>query len=313
MTPESAPLAVPASVLFLRLRGWGDNLPSEQSRRRTELAATLRAALAGWREDRRVVLDAADGLAVVGEADPAIALKAARLAAQGSKDTGLGIGLHHGPVRASGESLTEVRVQGEGVETAAALAGFGAEHPLVASQAFRDALAVASPRQADSLRADGEVLDERLRAHTLFVLDPLPARRRAVRRTITGLLGLALLLTAGLAGRQARERYEEAHRPAMLVLDIKPGGEVFVDGESRGSAPPLVRLSLPPGVHLVEVRNGKSPPLHTEVQLQPGEEMELKHVFPPPPPPPRKAKAQPAKPPSTGEKLDRFIDRYKWW
>lgn len=313
MTPDSAPLAVPACVLFLRLRGWGDNLPSEQSRRRTELASTLRAALAPWSEDRRVVLDAADGLAVVGEADPAVVLKAARLAVQGSKDAGLGVGLHHGPVRATGEALTDVRVQGEGVETAAALAGFGAEHPLVASQAFRDALAVASPRQADGLRAAGEVLDERLRAHTLFVLDPLPARRRAVRRMITGCLGVALLLAAGLAGRQAREHYEEAHRPAMLVLDIKPSGEVFVDGEARGTAPPLVRLSVAPGVHLIEVRNGKAPPLHTEVQLQPGEQMELKHVFPPPPAPGRKGKAQPAKPASAGEKLDRFVDRLKWW
>jgi len=313
MTPESAPLAVPASVLFLRLRGWGDDLPSEQSRRRTELAATLRAALAAWAEDRRVVLEAADGLAVVAEADPAAALKAARLAAQNSKDSGLGIGLHHGPVRATGESLAEVRVQGEGVETAAALAGFSAEHPLVASQAFRDALAVSSPKQADSLREAGEVLDERLRAHTLFVHDPLPARRRAVRRTITGLLGLALVLTAGMAGRQARERYEEAHRPAMLILDIRPSGEVFVDGESRGSAPPIVRLSLPPGVHLVEVRNAKAPPLRTEVQLQPGELMELKHVFPPPPPPGRKARPATPKASSAGERLDRFIDRYKWW
>ena len=38
MTSDT-PLAVPASVLFLRMRGWGENLPSEQSRRRTQLAA----------------------------------------------------------------------------------------------------------------------------------------------------------------------------------------------------------------------------------------------------------------------------------
>lgn len=311
MTADSAPLAVPASVLFLRLRGWGEDLPSEQARRRTELAAALRAALAPWAEGRRVVLEAADGLAVVGEADPAVALKTARLAAQASRDARLALGLHHGPVRASGEAAAEVRVQGEGIETAAALTGFGAEHPIVASQAFRDALAIRSPRQADTLRAAGEVLDERLRAHTLFVLDPLPARRRAVRRTITGVLGLALLLTAGLAGKQAREHYEEAHRPAMLVLDIRPGGEVFVDGEARGHAPPIVRLSLPPGTHLVEVRNTKAPPLRTEVQLQPGEVMELKHVFAPPAPV-RKARPQ-TRPPGPGERIDRFIERYKWW
>lgn len=312
MTSDTAPLAVPASVLFLRMRGWGEALPSEQSRRRTQLAATLRAALAVWSEDRRVVLEAVDGLAVVGEADPAVALKAARLAAQASKDGALSIGLHHGPVRATGESTAEVRVQGDGIETAAALAGFAGPHPLVASQSFREALAVRSPRQAETLCSAGEVLDERLRSHALFVFDPVPARRRAVRRTITGALGLALLLTAGLAGRQAREHYEEAHRPATLVLDIKPGGEVFVDGEAKGSAPPLVRLSLPPGTHTIEVRNGKQAPLQTEVQLQPGERMELKHVFVPPPPA-RKAKSTQAHPPSPGEKLDRMIDKYRFW
>ena len=315
MTTESAPIPVPASVLFLRMRGWGDELPSAQSRRRTDLAATVRAALAVWAEDRRVVLEAPDGLAVVGEGDPALALRAARLAAQHTKDEGLGIGLHHGPVRATGESLGEARVQGDGVDTAAALAGFVGEHPVVASQSFRDALAQHAPREAQMLRAAGDFVDERLRAHALFVFDPLPARRRAVRRSIVGSLGVALLLTAGLAGRQVREYYEEQHRPALLVLDIKPAGEVFVDGEARGNAPPLVRISLEPGAHVIEVRNGRSAPMKAEVQLKPGELMELKHVFPPPPPPPpRKARAvPPQRQPSPGEKLDRMIDKYKWW
>ena len=312
MTPESAPHPVPASVLFLRLRGWGEELPSEQARRRGQLTVTLKAALAAWAEDRRVVLEAADGLAVVGEGDPAIALRAARLAAQNSKDAGLGIALHHGPVRASGEAAAEARVQGDGIETAAALTPFSTERSVVASQSFRQALALRWPREAEDLRSAGEQVDDRLRAHSLFVFDPLPARRRAVRRTVTSVLGLALLLTAGLAGREARERYEEAHRPALLVLDIKPGGEVFVDNEARGVAPPLVRISLDPGAHVIEVRNGKLPPLKTEVQLKPGEVMELKHVFPPPPP---VRKARPAAPrqPTPGERLDRTIEKYKWW
>jgi hypothetical protein len=41
--------------------------------------------------------------------------------------------------------------------------------------------------------------------------------------------------------------------------------------------------------------------------------MELKHVFVPPPPPARKAKSTPAHPPSPGEKLDRMIDKYRFW
>jgi len=317
MNAESAPSTVPASVLFLRLRGWAEALPSEQSRRRSELAAALRTALAAWSEDRRVVLEASDGLAVVGEADPAEALQAARLAAESIKDKAVGIGLHHGPVRASGDSVTQVRVQGDGIDTAAALAGFEGPQPVLVSQFFREALAARSPAQAEALRPAGEMVDERLRPHALFVFDPLPARRRAVRRSLAGVLGLLLLLAGGLAARQAREHYEEAHRPAVLVLDIKPAGEVFVDGETKGIAPPLVRLSLPPGPHTIEIRSGKLPPLTTEVQLQPGEQMELKHVFVPPPPPPtpvaRKPKPQPPHKLTPGEKLDRTIERYRFW
>jgi hypothetical protein len=314
MTTESAALAIPASVLFLRMRGWGGELPSEQSRRRTQLAAILGAALTAWSVDRRVVLEAADGLAVVGEGDPALALRAARLAAQHAKDPSVGIGLHHGPVRASGESLSEARVQGDGVETAAALAGFAGDHPVIASQSFREALAVRSPREAESLRAAGEVVDDRLRSHALFVFDPVPARRRAVRRSIAGVLGLALVLAAGLAGRQAREHYEEAHRPATLTVDIKPSGEVFVDGEARGSAPPLVRMSLAPGQHTIEIRNGRQPPMRTDVKLEPGEEMQLKHVFAPPPVARKPhAQAQAPRPVTPGQKLDHAIDRLKFW
>jgi len=40
---------------------------------------------------------------------------------------------------------------------------------------------------------------------------------------------------------------------------------------------------IPPGAHSIEVLNGCFKPLRMEVQLQPGEEMELKHVFGEPP------------------------------
>lgn len=316
MTSESAPHPVPASVLFLRMRRWEEGLPSEQARRRTQLAATLRAALPAWSEDRRVVLEAADGFAVVGEGDPADALRAARLAADHSPDNPLAIALHHGPVRAVGEGLAETRVQGDGVETAAALAGLSGDHAVVASQSFRDALAVHWPVQASFLQPAGDVVDERLRSHALFVLDPLPARRRAMRRNVVGALGVMLLLSAGLAGREARERYEQARRPGMLVLDIKPMGEILIDGEPRGTTPPLVRISLPPGLHMIEVRNGKLPPLRTEVMLQPGETMELKHVFQPPAPP-RPARRPPPppqpRPLTPGERFQRTIEKYKFW
>ena len=102
----------------------------------------------------------------------------------------------------------------------------------------------------------------------------------------------------------------------MIHLDIKPNGEVYVDGQHHGTTPPLVELSLQPGAHAIEVRHGKAQPVRLEVLLQPGEQMQLQHVFPPPPPvPPRRAPRPyvPPREPSAREKIERAIEKYRFW
>lgn len=49
-----------------------------------------------------------------------------------------------------------------------------------------------------------------------------------------------------------------AAAPGMgrVVLNIRPWGQVFVDGAERGVSPPLKSLSLRPGIYNIEVRNG---------------------------------------------------------
>lgn len=296
MTADADLQPVSASVLFLRMRGFADDLPSTQKTRRERLAVAVEGLLPAWDEERRVVLEAPDGLAIVGEVEPAAALAGAELAARGA-DGQLGIALHHGPVRAL-QDETGVRVMGDGIETAAALAGFTAGRPIVASQAFREALALQSAQLAQQLQPAGEQVDERLRPHALYVFDPEPARRRAGRRNLLAAGGVLALLGAGWAGRIGREHFAQARRPAVIVLDVRPTGEVFVDGEPKGSAPPLVRLSVPAGPHTIEVRNGRFKPLLMDVQLEPGEEMQLRHVFTAPQP----ARRRPG-----------LLDRFKFW
>jgi hypothetical protein len=306
MTPVSEPSPVPACVLFLRMRGLQACDAQELAQRREQLAAAMQAALKSWNREQRVVLEAADGLALVGNVAPLQALEAARLAVPHAIEGALGIGLHHGPVRAVADAAGGPRVLGDGLETAGALAGFAATHPVVASQSFRDALAAQAPRAAEDLHAAGEGMDERLRPHALYVDDPRPAHRRALLRNLLGTLGVLLLLSAGYAGRAYREEYEAARRVAVLVLDIRPGGEIFIDGERKGSAPPLARITLPPGPHVVEVRNPRFRPLRVELQLRPGEEMQLKHVFVPAP----ARRPRPAPPPAREPGL---FERFKFW
>jgi hypothetical protein len=169
-------------------------------------------------------------------------------------------------------------------------------------------LAQQEPRQAENLRAAGEMVDGRLRPHALFVFDPSTGRSRSLRRNVLAAGGVALVLGAGWAARVVRERREAAaRRPAVVVLNIRPSGEVFVDGERKGVSPPLVQLSLPPGPHAIEVRSGRSQPLRLQLHLQPGEQMQVSHVFPAPPAPRRPPAPRP-KPKPTNP-----FERFKFW
>lgn len=305
MTGDPGPQPVLANVLVLRLRDGDAQDAAERARLREKLAEQLRTALAGWPPERRVVLDAPRGFAVAGEVDEAVALEAAVRLLHDGADVPAAIGLHRGAVRAvqGGEAAT--RITGDGLDTAAAIAAMPDAPPIAASQAFRDALAASAPRLASELRPAGELVDAALRSHALYAHDPVAAGRQRLRRGLLAAAGIVLVLGAGQAAREARESYEAAHRPALIHLDIRPGGEVYVDGERKGAAPQLAKLWVPPGPHAIEVRNGRFKPLRMEVQLQPGEAIQVKHVFAAPPAPRAPARRPP--PPN-------LIDQMKsWW
>jgi type IV pilus assembly protein PilN len=64
-----------------------------------------------------------------------------------------------------------------------------------------------------------------------------------------------------------------------VLLGITPWGEIVVDGASHGVSPPLTKLTLPAGVHTIEVRNGSTPAYIARIDLQPGQSVEIKHRF----------------------------------
>lgn len=306
MTPGPGLQPVLANVLSVRLHGWGAFDAAEQARRREQLAAALRSVLGSWAPDRRVVVDAPDGFAIAGEVDETVALDTAVRLLQHDSVAGLELGLHRGPVRiAEGNDASTPHLVGDGLDTAAAVAGCGTARPIAASQAFRDALAARAPRRASELRPAGELVEDGLRSQALFAFDPAEANRRRLRRGLLAIAGIVGVLGAGMGGRVAREEYEAAHRPAVIHLDIRPGGEVFVDGERKGAAPQLASLWVPPGPHAIEIRNGRFKPLRMDVHLQPGEAIRVRHAFVAPPP--RPVARKPQQPPDA-------MDRLKaWW
>ena len=68
-------------------------------------------------------------------------------------------------------------------------------------------------------------------------------------------------------------------RDGTVTLAVSPWGEISVDGTARGVSPPLTQLSLPPGVHTIEIRNGSATPLIARVEVRSGETLGLQHRF----------------------------------
>ena len=263
--PAPAAATVASSVLFLRWDGEPGSAPVIDD----QLVARLKDALGHWDPARRLVLEAPQGLVIAGHVAPSVARDAARRLVRAEGLPPLRTGLHHGVLRVAPDRSVQARVSGEALHAAAAAAEAAGDDRIGISPAFAGALS---------------------------------AQRRGARRNALAGLGVLAVLGSGFAGREALEQYEAARRPAVIQLDIRPWGNVYVDGEPKGRTPPLVRLSLPPGPHVVEVRNGRFKPLRMEVTLQPAEELEVKHVFAAPPVAPRRKQQPPG-----------LIDRLKFW
>ncbi len=83
----------------------------------------------------------------------------------------------------------------------------------------------------------------------------------------------------------ARRKSEPTPAPAPpprdgnVALAVTPWGEVSVDGAARGVSPPLTQLSLAPGVHTIEIRNGAATPFVARVEVRSGETLGLQHRF----------------------------------
>ncbi|WP_313625992.1 serine/threonine protein kinase [Achromobacter sp.] len=76
---------------------------------------------------------------------------------------------------------------------------------------------------------------------------------------------------------------EEAAKPKPLPvtvrLDIRPWGEVWINGVARGVSPPVKELKLIPGKYQVVVRNADLPPLRMTLEVRAGRPAVISHTF----------------------------------
>ena len=206
--PKAAPNVQPsmfASVVFLKIHDFQRRPVVEQARLRAQLEAVMAVALQDLRESSRLLLDAADGVALVVLDDPRAALALAqRTLAAGAVGLPLAIGINHGPVKQSGKGKNE-GLMGDGIAVAAGIAELAGAQKLVLTRDFRIALEDAAPGAEAVLTPAGTHTDPGLRAHELYQADPRGAARRGARYLAATFVVILALLGAGLAWRASTE------------------------------------------------------------------------------------------------------------
>jgi hypothetical protein len=210
-----------ASVVFLKIHDFGRRPVVEQARLRAQLEAVVAVALQDLRERQRIVLDAADGVALVILVDPRSALALAeRTLAAGAAGLPLSVGLNHGPMKPAGKGKHE-GLAGDGIAVAAGIAELAGAGKLLATKEFREALEDAAPGAEAGLANAGTHTDSSLRAHDLYRAEPRSAARRRLRYAAATAVAVVGLVGAGIGYRGSIEGFDRyAARVQSQALDV---------------------------------------------------------------------------------------------
>ncbi len=213
------PASLVASVVFLKIQDFARRPASEQARLRAQLQAVVAVTAAEIAPAGRLVLDAADGAAVVVLDDPRGALRlGSRALSAFEVGLPLSAGLNHGALQLAGRKGGE-GMTGDGIAVAAAVAAYAPPARLLASRAFRDALAEIAPGEEAVLVATGTFTDAGLRNHEVFSPDEKAPGRRLRRYTAVAAMLAVALVGAGAAVRSANPE----QRPFVdLMLEKYP-------------------------------------------------------------------------------------------
>jgi len=65
----------------------------------------------------------------------------------------------------------------------------------------------------------------------------------------------------------------------IVAFAVAPWGSVYVNGDARGTTPPMTQLTLPTGRHTIEIRNGEQPPYVAQVDVTPERPQQIRYRF----------------------------------
>ncbi|MDO9371304.1 MAG: adenylate/guanylate cyclase domain-containing protein [Gammaproteobacteria bacterium] len=66
---------------------------------------------------------------------------------------------------------------------------------------------------------------------------------------------------------------------AYIAIAVSPWGEIYLDGRKKGVAPPLKKLQVVPGKHIIEIRNTDFPSYTETVEVKAQDTVKVKHRF----------------------------------
>lgn len=64
-----------------------------------------------------------------------------------------------------------------------------------------------------------------------------------------------------------------------VSINVRPWGEILINGVPRGVTPPLKTLRLAPGKYSVTIRNSAQPPYRTTLEVKAGQPTMISHIF----------------------------------
>ncbi len=277
MTDVAAPAL--ASVIVLAVHDLTRRTVAEQGQLRTQIEDLVRGALRTVPAARRIVLDSPQGIVVALLDRPRAALEFAEQVQAGAADLPLCIGINHGPVTIAEDTNRGQALVGDGIAAGMTMAQAAAPARMMASRPFHEALQADAPDSAARLGPAGAHTDAQVRTHELFTLDQRTVRSRRKRLALAGVMAFAGILVLGVVARMALFGSGLRAAPAVIEFQVKPSGDVYIDGVLKGKTPPLKSIEITPGRHTVEVRNSPHPPLKVEVNPGPAEEMIIAHTF----------------------------------
>jgi len=85
--------------------------------------------------------------------------------------------------------------------------------------------------------------------------------------------------TAGTQSKVRKNKEAVSTTKANLEFTVLPWGEIFLDGKRMGVSPPIRKIKISPGKHLIEVKNSTFSPYRKTVKLEAGESLKVRHKF----------------------------------